>query len=88
MATNALRRLTARSAGTPGGAMVGVDQSDRVILVLVDVGAERRARDVGIDLISRRNQAVADHLKRDRIKPRIAWPGPGAHCRLTACFLR
>jgi hypothetical protein len=37
------------------------------VIVLVDVGAERRALDVGVDLVRDRNQAVAEHFQRDRI---------------------
>ena len=44
-------------------------QADGEIVVFVDVGAERRARDVGVDLVGDRHQAVADHLERDRDRP-------------------
>ena len=46
---------------------VGADQADREVVVFVDVGAERRALDVGVDLVGDRHEAVPDHLERDRI---------------------
>ncbi len=47
----------------------GIHQADGEILVFVDIGAERRARDVGVDLIGDADEAVADHLQRDGIDP-------------------
>src|SRR5262249_1730802 len=35
--------------------------------VFVDIGAERRALDVGVDLVGDRNEAMPDHFERDRI---------------------
>ena len=46
---------------------VGIGEPDREVVVLVDVGAERRALDVGVDLVGDRDEAVPDHLERDRI---------------------
>ncbi len=46
---------------------LGADQPDGEIVVLVDIGRERRALDVGVDLVGDRDEAVADHFQRDRI---------------------
>ena len=47
---------------------VRVDDADRIVLVFVDVGAERRARDVDVDLVGDGDQAPPDHLDGDRIE--------------------
>ena len=47
---------------------VGADEADREVVVLVDIGTERRALDVGVDLVGDRHEAVTDHLERDRIE--------------------
>jgi hypothetical protein len=46
---------------------VGIGEADREIVVLVDIGADRGALDVGVDLIGDRHQCVPDHLERDRV---------------------
>src|SRR5215475_10416846 len=46
---------------------VGAHQADGKVFVLVDVGAESRARDIGIDLIGDRYEAVTDDFERDGI---------------------
>jgi hypothetical protein len=51
----------------PVDCAVDADEADRVILIFVNVRAERRARHVGVDLIADRNDAVADHFESDRI---------------------
>ncbi len=42
-------------------------KSDGKVFVFVDVRAERRARNIGVDLIGDRDDAVADHFEGDRI---------------------
>src|ERR1051325_3687971 len=49
-----------------GAAMV--DDADRIVLVLVDVRAERGACDVDVDLVGDRHQPATDHLDGDRIE--------------------
>src|SRR5262249_17766437 len=56
----------------PAGALrdqraAGVGQPDREIVVLVDVGAECGALDVGVDLVRDRDETVTDHFKSDRV---------------------
>src|SRR5581483_2372226 len=51
------------------------DEAHRVIFVFVNVGAKRRARHVGVDLIADRNDAVADDFERDRIDGRATHGG-------------
>ena len=46
---------------------VRVDDADRIVLVFVDVGAERRPRDVDVDLVGDGDKAAPDHLDGDRI---------------------
>src|SRR5262245_2111411 len=46
---------------------VGAHQADGEVFVLIDVGAESGARNVGIDLIGDRYEAVADDFERDGI---------------------
>ena len=46
---------------------VGADEADGEVVVLVDVGRERRALDVGVDLVGDRDEPVPDHFERDRI---------------------
>src|SRR5688572_1811505 len=46
---------------------IGAYESDGEIFVLVDVGTESCARDIRIDLIGDRNDAVADHFEGDGI---------------------
>ena len=46
---------------------VGADEADGVVFVFVDIGAKRRARHVGVDLIADRNDAMADHFQSDRV---------------------
>src|SRR5262245_29434293 len=45
----------------------GADKADRVVFVLVNIRAERRARHVGVDLIADRDDAMADDFERDRV---------------------
>src|SRR5262249_45372400 len=45
----------------------GIGQPDRKVVVLVDVRAERRALDVGVDLVRDRDETMPDHFERDRI---------------------
>src|SRR6185437_5378732 len=47
---------------------LGVHESDGEVLIFVDIGAKGRARDIRIDLIGDRDDAVADHFERDRIE--------------------
>jgi hypothetical protein len=47
----------------------------RKIFVLVNIGAEGGARNVGIDLIRDRDQTVANHLQGDRIDRRLVQVG-------------
>src|SRR5688500_3650681 len=60
---------------------IGAYESDGEIFVLVDVGTESRARDVRIDLIGDRNNAVADHFEGDGIDGMIGhlWTVPFIH---------
>ena len=60
-----------------------VGEADREILVFVDIGAEGGALDIGVDLIGDRDEAVADHLERDRIDGVAARPS----ARLIASML-
>ena len=59
---------------------VRVDDADRIVLVLVDVWAERRARDVDVDFVGDGDKTPPDHLDGDRIdrcgaaaQPMPAW---------------
>ena len=45
-----------------------VDEADGKILIFVDIGAEGGARDIRVDLIGDRDDAVADHFERDRVE--------------------
>ena len=60
---------------------VGVGEPDREVVVLVDIGAERGALDVGVDLVGDRHQAMPDHFERDRVdgEPRILMAGKVLH---------
>ncbi len=46
---------------------VRADQPDGEVFILVDVRTEGRARDVGVDLIGDRDDAVADHFEGDGV---------------------
>ena len=53
---------------------VGADEAHGVVLVFVDVRAERRARHIGIDLIADGNDAMPDHFQSYRIdRDRFRW---------------
>ena len=46
---------------------LGADKAHRVILVFINVRAERRARHIGVDLIADGNNPVPDHFQSYRI---------------------
>ena len=46
---------------------IRADESDGKVFVFVDVRAERRARNIRVNLISDRNDAMTDHFECDRI---------------------
>ena len=46
---------------------VRIDDADRVILILVNIGAERGPRDVDVDLIGDRDKSAPDHFDGDRV---------------------
>src|SRR5690606_18549729 len=63
---------------------LGVDDADRVVLVLVDQGTVGRAGDVQLDLLGDGQQAMADDLRGDRIDVggpggQAAWLVRGVH---------
>ncbi len=45
----------------------GADEANGVVFVFVNIGAESRARHVGVDLIADRNDAMADDFQSDRV---------------------
>src|SRR5439155_14897493 len=46
---------------------IGAGEAHREIVVLVDVRAECRALDIGVDLIGNADEAMPDHFQSDRI---------------------
>ena len=45
-----------------------IDKTDGEILIFIDIRAEGRAGDVGVDLVRDRNDTVTQHFERDRIE--------------------
>jgi hypothetical protein len=50
---------------------IGPDKPDGKILVFIDIGAERGARDIGVDLVGDGNNAVANYLQSDGINRHV-----------------
>ena len=64
---------------------IRADESDSEVFILVDVGTESRARDVGVDLIGDRNDAVADHFEGDGVDGMIR---PSLDSTFHSCWFR